>query len=138
MSGVLIVEDSSAENPRVFLKLREVLAILPSRAAKSKWIITPYMDGTEPLIDILTKDRNVLEELAASGARTTFLKLTEAAESVDQVIWGVFSAFDGEGGGAPWCVLTAFDSSYWIVDTDDSKVRRRFGKSFHDVRELSP
>ena len=98
MSDVLTIWDSSATNPDVFLNLKEVLAVLPSRAVKSRWAVSSYLDDGEELIDVLTKERNVLEELAETGAQTSFLKLNEAAASVDQVIWGVFSAFDGEGG----------------------------------------
>jgi hypothetical protein len=130
MSEALEIWDKSG----VFLNLKDILAVMPSRALKSKWTVSPCLNGDEEMIDVLTKDENVLEEFAASGERMTFLRLQAVAESVDQVIWGVFKGFDGAGGVEPWIVITAFDSSYWRVDTQDKVVRRRIEGSFQDVR----
>jgi len=104
---------------------------------KSKWIISPYLDGDEELIEVVTEGENILERFATSGERTTFARLQATADTVTQVIWGVFKGFDGQGGAEPWIILTAFDSTCWRVDTQDNRVRRRFERSFHDVREVS-
>ena len=69
-----------------FLNLRDVLAILPPRAMKSKWIISPYLDGDEELIEVVTEGENILERFATSGERTTFARLQATADTVTQVI----------------------------------------------------
>jgi hypothetical protein len=115
------------------IELRDFLPLLSGRAQASQWQVTAYDEpGVYPYFEVVECER--LWELEESGARFSYEELEVMAQQVLQVIWGCFKAFDQDQ-LSPWLLLTAVDSTFWSVDTDDLAVRKAVFGRFKDVRE---
>ncbi len=75
-----------------------------------------------------------LEALAQSKERISGKLLAKLANSVHQVIWGEFRAYEAQT-ISPWVIVRAIDSSWYEVETDDEQVLARMRSAFKDVRQ---
>ena len=116
---------------KVYARLADLLALLPSRATKSRWTVEPFADRDHRWFEFVAEHEgpHPLDEVAESGDRISFVKLRVVAAETGQVIWGVFSAYDGGDDSQPWMKLIAYDGG-WEVETADDKVKRRIERSF--------
>ena len=120
-----------------FLRLSDLLPILPVRAATTTWAIEDFVepDGERYFDWIADVGHNRLAAAVDGGERLSTAQLLAVALDTRQVVWGSFKGYDASGGVEPWIVLSAVDSSFWEVVTDDLETRRRIRTTFKDVRK---
>lgn len=110
---------------------RLVLPMLGERAIRASWQVAGGARFNEPLF--ATGDGAThLEALCRSPKRVSGVVLSQIFGQVEQIIWGEFSAYDGES--TPWVILRAIDSSWCEVETDDVGILVRIRENFMDVR----
>lgn len=119
----------------IFLTLPEILAVLPPRVAKTNWSFGAFVDvdGWEYL-EVVVEGHDRLDDGLEPMERVPHSRLLEVIKPVRQVIWGVFTGYEGAS-DTSWIVLNAIDSSFWRVETDDLETRRLLRMTFSDVRE---
>ena len=110
---------------------RLVLPMLGERAIRASWQVAGVARFNEALF-ATGEGATHLEALCRSLKRVSGVVLSQIFGQVEQVIWGEFSAYDGEG--TPWVILRAIDSSWCEVETDDVGILVRIRENFTDVR----
>ena len=118
----------------VFLTFRDIMAALSPRVADTCWTLGEFteVDGTK-LLEMVVEGSNGLDEDPVIN-RLPHSQLSEAMKSVRQIIWGTLTGYERTS-PTPWIVLSAIDSSFWRIETDDLETRRRIRRKFTHVRE---
>ncbi len=99
--------------------LKELLAALGPKAHESSWRIE-CVEGDGEELEIYGDSHTQLEDLAEASAVVTGAHLAAIANGIHQVSFAKFSCLHGSS--PPWVVLTAFDSSWWDVESSDERV----------------
>ncbi|NEU13291.1 hypothetical protein G3T14_14290 [Methylobacterium sp. BTF04] len=112
---------------------RLVLPMLGERAIRASWQVAGVARFDEPFF-ATGEGATHLEALCQSLKRVSGVVLSQIFGRVRQVIWGEFSAYDGDG--TPWVILRAIDSSWCEVETDDVGILDRVRETFADVQTV--
>ncbi len=132
----LDVWDRQPKRPHIFLELRDFIPLLPKRARQSLWQITAFeWPDAYPHFEVVGCEH--MYQLEESRDRIGFPQLAGMAVEVGQVIWGSFKAFDNDW-ELPWLVLSAVDSTFWRVATEDESLLAAVRHGFEDVRATVP
>jgi hypothetical protein len=118
--------------------LRDLLAILSPRSQESEWVVCPvqFFKSKEDVFEATGEGGEELEILAEAKSRVNGDNLAAIAAKTRQVIWGQFIAYLGKK-GEPWLMLSAIDSTFWEIITEDALVLEKIKRSFKDVRPSS-
>ena len=116
--------------------LSHVLVTLPDRAQATVWMVEDFIeqDG-EPYFEINSSGDDPLSKAKAAGKRLSHADFIKAAAETRQVIWGTFKAYDDRSGPNAWLSISAVDSTFWEIVTDDLDARRSICTGFGDVRK---
>jgi hypothetical protein len=125
----------NTEKHALTFDLREILAALGSRGLTAYWTVGDVAAQGESL-DATGEGAAALEELATSGERIIGSRLTKIAESVCQVIWGEFKAYENKLSEAPRVVVVAFDSSWWEIQSEETTLLDQVAKAFTGVERI--
>jgi hypothetical protein len=126
----VLVDDMRADIQVLAVDLRDVLAALGQRAAKSDWRVR---DVWATDADNDSRSAAVLANFDGSQV-VSGEHLRELAADVIQVIDGVFSGFE-PGATEPWVIIEAVDSSFYLVRSDDPSVLDTIRKAFQRVSD---
>jgi hypothetical protein len=121
------IRDLVAGGGYLAVDLRHVLDALGERALNSSWRIEDVWATDD-------SERKLLQTLADKGHPVSGRDLKEAAEAVEQVIDGEFSAFE-PGHVEPWVIIEAVDSTYYTVRSQEPNVLQSIRHSFREVSE---
>ena len=115
--------------------LRDLLAILSPRSQESEWVVCPVVlfKSKEDMFEATDKGGDQLEILAEARTRVSGDNLAAIAARTRQVIWGQFIAYLGQK-PEPWLILSAIDSTFWEIITEDTSVLEKIKQAFKDVR----
>jgi hypothetical protein len=98
--------------------LKEILAALQPFALTACWTVSAGA-ARHGEIDATGDGATALETLARSGERVSGERLFEIVASVRQVIDGQFEAFGAKTASEPQVVVTAEDSTFWRIASQD-------------------
>jgi hypothetical protein len=112
--------------------LKDILALLRPGSDSAEWEI----DHADEEFWAAGEDVREIEALAGSGKQVSGEALRSLVDSLHQVIWGEFRAFDGSA-SSPWVIVRAIDSSYFEIETDDDVVVDLVRRHFNNVQSAS-
>lgn len=118
---------------RHFLRLKDILPAMSSRAAGTEWTVGDYVevDGLEWF-----EAADALRAIAETGRRVPHDQLAVIAGTETFAVWAVFRGYDAKSASEPWITLSAIDSTFWRIATDDTETHRLIRAAFQDVREV--
>jgi hypothetical protein len=112
---------------------RAVFAMLGERAVHASWQVAGVARYDEACMITGDEAADRLEALSQSQDRVSGALLSQFFLQIAQVIWGEFTAYEGEE-VTPWVTTRAIDSSWCEVETDDAEVLNCVRRIFVDVR----
>jgi len=115
--------------------LKDLLAAIGPPALESYWTVGSVERCGESL-DVIGKDIQVVEALAASGERVSGYRLQEIAADIHQTIWGEFQGYKTSTAPMPWIIVVAFDSTWFEVHSTDCALLDGLKSKFKNT--LSP
>jgi hypothetical protein len=113
--------------------LADVLGALPARANKSEWRVREVVEEDGKAFFEVHDADSALAAAQMSGRKLSHAELVRAAQEMPTVIWARLEGIDTPGGTEPWIVISAVDSQFWEIVTEDMKTRDQIRKSFADV-----
>ena len=121
-------------SPGVFLELDSILQVISPLSQDTHWQLHDFVDEEgnawfEFADDEWTQRAYLRDRLVPTA------ELVSAAATMPQAIWAQFAGFRAMKTSEPWIVLSAIDSSFWRIETDDFAVLRMVRTNFADVRE---
>jgi len=115
---------------RLSFDLVDLLRELGERLSNTEWEVDNVETSGES-----AEDLEELETLETLKGRVTGDRLKQIATGLYQVIWGTFSGFD-PGQTKPWIIISAFDSSWFDVTTDDDSLIEQLKRRFTSVSDI--
>lgn len=119
--------------PGVFLDLASILQVIAPLAPETHWLLRDFADGDGEWFEFADDEWTQGAYLKARLVPT--VELVKAAATMPQAIWAQFAGFRAPEADEPWIVLSALDSSFWRIETDDPAILSMVRTRFSDVRE---
>lgn len=117
-----------------FLDLTSILQVIAPLASDTQWQLRDFIDDDgEEWFEVGDDGWTQRADLKASVVPTS--ALVSVAATIPQAIWAQFAGFRASDTSEAWIVLSAIDSSFWRVETDDPAVLSIVRTCFSDVRE---
>ena len=107
--------------------LEKILELFAEAAESSEWQVS----DVEATGDAAAGE---LHQLSDVNAKVPGSRLMRLASEINQIIDGTFSGYRS-GESEPWIVISAVDSSFFEVLTDDLSVLNQVRKRFNDVED---
>jgi hypothetical protein len=135
------IKDLSVEGPYKVLAfdLADILEALGQRALDTCWTVNSVVDPQRKIDERIMATgpgADDLERLEDTGRRLGGAELLAIARATCQVIWGEFRGFRSDDDPEPWIVVTAFDSSWFDVSTENDDPLQRLRQRFKDVFDV--
>ena len=116
--------------------LRDIINQLAPLSLQAVWIVCPvkFFKSDEELFEATDVGGKSLEKLAESDSLISGLELAAIAEKTRQVIWGQFIGHLPNS-SEPWVVISAIDSTFYEIISDDETVLSKIRSGFSDIRQ---
>jgi len=120
----------------VDVTLSAILALLPVRAHRTEWTVESFLEADgERYFEIASGGEDPFTPLTDTGLRLSHVDFARFSDETPQIIWATFQGFDDRSGLAPWLTISAVDSSFWEIVTEELETRRKIRTEFRDVRK---
>jgi hypothetical protein len=110
--------------------LVDLLREVGDRLSQTEWEVDHVQSSGES-----AEDLEQLEALETLGHRVTGDRLMQIATRLYQVVWGNFRGFRPDQ-TKPWIIISAFDSSWFDVVSDDDSLIEQLKKQFKKVTDV--
>jgi len=119
------------------IDLKRILNVIAPLAPDSTWRIGDYVEDDGSRWLEFADDGSMERRFADASLGLTTHDLVVLAETMPQAIWASFAGFHLVQPAEPWILLSAIDSHFWRVETDDREIERAVWTGFAYVSEGS-